>query len=242
MSEDLDKIFNVIEDFAKEKPEKEKIIIPNLNDAPRRKRGRPKNVITKDEIDAEKVLVGKIIRLMCVGFQRPEIARALNIDEQTIKTLRRNYLVEDFVKANKLDVSIRLNSTIEAFLFGTVGNKQILEVEKKKDLSFDERLELLADIAQNKTLDTIQRIQAIKAIGDLKGDKVKKVADGELITLKLEDMFEPEEEVVEPEPEVPTVDIPKKKEDRGKHGPTDISLEFVFDDSDDNTEDLFKDI
>ena len=247
MSEETDKMFDTIEDFAKQEPEEEKeekeekITIPNLNDAPRRKRGRPKKTLTKDQLDAEKVLVGKIIRLMCVAFLRKEIAKALNIDEQTIKTLKKHYKINEFVKLNNLDVSHRINSTIENFLFGTIGNKEILEVKKKKDLSFEERLELLADIAQNRTIDATQRVQAIKAMGDLKGDKVKQLPEGELITLKLEDMFEPEEEVVEPEPEKGAIEIPFKKEDRKEGASTDIALEFVFDDSESDVEDLFKD-
>ena len=247
MSEETDKMFDTIEDFAKQEPEEEKeekeekITIPNLNDAPRRKRGRPKKTLTKDQLDAEKVLVGKIIRLMCVAFLRKEIAKALNIDEQTIKTLKKHYKINEFVKLNNLDVSHRINSTIENFLFGTIGNKEILEVKKKKDLSFEERLELLADIAQNRTIDATQRVQAIKAMGDLKGDKVKQLPEGELITLKLEDMFEPEEEVVGPEPEKGAIEIPFKKEDRKEGASTDIALEFVFDDSESDVEDLFKD-
>ena len=285
MSDELDKIFNVIEDFAKEPEKQEKIytfqgpgytkekrkIVDDFTDklehidddrggvmsreeldkvkVPsatagnfRRKRGRPKKLITSEEQEKEKYIVARILKLLCVGISLPDAAKMLGIGEQTAKTLKKQYKMAEFIEMHNLNLELRIDDIVENYLYRTVNKTVVLEVEKKKDLSFDERLELLADIAQNKTLDTIQRIQAIKAIGDLKGDKVKRISEGELITLKLEDMFEPEEEVVEPEPEVPTVDIPKKKEDRGEGAPTDISLEFVFDDSDDNTEDLFKGI
>lgn len=227
MKSDIDKMFEIIEDFANE-PEKKEKIIPNLNDAPRRKRGRPKKVITKDELNAEKVLVGKIIRLMCVGFQRPEIARALNIDEQTIKTLRRNYMVEDFVKANKLDISIRLNSTIEAFLFGTVNNRQILEVEHKKDMELEDVIEGLCAMAGNKAEDATQRIQAYKAIAEIKGLKLKPLPEGELLRLSFEDIYEPEEVKEENIENISVKSNNKSKE---------FTMEFIVDEPD-----LFKDI
>jgi len=214
--------------------------IENIGEPLKRPRGRTKKKLTDDDLNAQKMQVGKIIRLMCVGFTRKEIVAALGVGEQTLRTLKKNYKVDEFVALNNLDVSHHLNSTIENFLFGTINDHQILEVKKKKDLSFQERLELLADIAQNKTIDATQRVQAIKAMGDLKGDKVKSLPEGELITLKLEDMFEPEEEIVEPEPEKPAIDVPRKKKDRSEGSSTDIALEFVFDEESD-IEDLFKD-
>lgn len=212
MSEETDKMFETIENFAKQKPEEleepkeaeepeeEKITIPNLNDAPRRKRGRPKKTITKDQLDAEKVLVGKIIRLMCVGFTRAEIAKALNIDEQTIKTLKKHYKINEFVKLNNLDVSHRINSTIENFLFGTISKKQILEIQHSKDMSLEEVIEGLCEVAENLQNDPTQRIQAYKAIAEIKGLKIKSLPEGELINLKFEEIYEPiEEELEKPE-------------------------------------------
>ena len=134
-------------------------------------------------------------------------------------------MVEYFVRANKLDVSIRLNSKIEAFLFGTVGNKQILEVEHPKDMNLEEVIEGLCAMAGNKAEDATQRIQAYKAIAEIKGLKLKPLPEGELLRLSFENIYEPEEEVVKEEPETINVQSNNKSKE--------FTMEFIVNDEPD---------
>ena len=207
----------------------------------RQKRGRPKRSKSQDEIEQEKYTVAQIIRLIAAGFTKNQAWKMLAISESTNKTLYKKYSIDKFVQVHNLDIDTRLNQQINAFLNGELDEEGMkLEVNAKDDLSFDERVKLLSHIAQNNTLDVTQRIQAIKALGDLKGDKVKKLPEGELIELKLYDMFEPEEteeeqkeKQKEPDPEQPTMD-------KAYCNDREITTEFVFDEDNNNEiEDLF---